>query len=319
MALSESRRNIGPSSRLYGMLPTGVQIRLPLISSLRRSFSAYAICTQQYRGETGNHCRSTAMGLGYVAEQSGIGSSSSGSPLPQALRPQSTSMDATRRHARQGKLKSKRYKALLSDDPAGLALLENAVMEAQSPDPRNQAFSRRAYIDSLTYLLQALPSDLTEVEVLYLQQSFPQALQTQPHAPQNQPHPLKKQRSRSALHRVSAALILQLFILYHTLLPYIKYILQRAHHYDRQHHVSEKIIATTVDKANKLRRRGVETFCLLLSISNGTVWAIVSGLAEGISGGIHEGVAEGISIVRTRQNESDIQSVREIWGQMEGS
>lgn len=200
-------------------------------------------------------------------------------------------------------------------DFAGLALLENAMSEVQTSDPRNQAFSRRTYINSLTYLLQALPSDLNEVEILYLRQSFPKALQTNQYDPPTHLQSKRGPHSRSALHRILAALILQTFILVHILLPYLKAFLQSVHRYDRKHRVSERTIATIIDTGHRFRKRGVNIACLLLSIKIGALGVLLSWLVEGISGGVYEGVEEGMSIIRTRQQESEIQRMRQDWGE----
>lgn len=183
------------------------------------------------------------------------------------------------------------------------------MAEAQNSDSGNQAFSRRAYINSLSYLLQALPSDLNEVEILYLKQSFPTTLQPDPHAP-HQTHPKSppEKPPRSALHRFLAALILQIFILLHILLPYIKYFLHSAHNYDRKHHTSERLVSMAIDIADRFRKRGVDIVYLLMSMSNGTLGVIILWLVEGISGGIYEGVGKGLSIMR--QSESEIQKFR---------
>ena len=200
-------------------------------------------------------------------------------------------------------------------DFAGLALLENAMSEVQTSDPRNQAFSRRTYINSLTYLLQALPSDLNEIEILYLRQSFPKALQTNQYDSPTRLQSTRGPHSRSALHRILAALILQTFILVHILIPYLKAFLQSVHRYNRKHRVSERTIATIIDTGDRFRKRGVNIACLLLSIKIGALGVILSWLVEGISGGVYEGVEKGMSIIRTRQQESEIQRMRQDWGE----
>lgn len=323
IAHSELRKKMGSSSsRLYGMLPIGVQIHLPLISSLRRSFSACAVCTQQYQSESGNHCQSRSMGLGYVEEESKIESveeeskieSLSSELAPEALRPRSRSIDAAWKHANQGDIcVFECSKTAHLTDSAGLILLGNAMSEAQTSDPRNQAFSRRTYINSLTYLLQALPPDLNEVEILYLQQSFPKAIQTNPYTAQNPIQPTRSRPPRSALHRILAAFILQAFLLFHILLPYIKSFLRSVHRYDREHQVSERVAATIIDTGDRFRKRGVDVACLLLSVKVGTLGFVLSWLVEGISGGIYEGVGEGMSIIRTREQELEILKMRKDW------
>lgn len=185
----------------------------------------------------------------------------------------------------------------------GLDLLGSAVIEAQYPDKGNQAFARQLYIHALGYLLQGLPQNLSQAEAKTLQASIPPSLQsddrTRDASASNRtnagpPPP-------SLLHRLLASGIVQLFIFFSFIVPYIKICLRSAYKYERSHRVSERVFAAGVDMVDKVGQRSLGIAGTVMQVGNGKVGNLMAGTCawwiEGISGGIHDGVGEGMAIM----------------------
>ena len=184
----------------------------------------------------------------------------------------------------------------------GLTLLESAIAEAQYPDENSRVFARQLYIHSLTYLLRGLPEELSSVEVASLRTALPIALQNhenkepdaiEPNHPPTQPP--------SLLHRLLASGIVQLFVFFRVVLPYLRTVLQSAYQYERTHHLSERAFASGIAAADRVGRRGAGLMDTLLSSGNGKMGGLLVATIvwwiEGISGGINEGVGQGMAIL----------------------
>lgn len=175
------------------------------------------------------------------------------------------------------------------------------------------------------YLLSALPDSLTTKEVALLQEKLPEAVRprsaSQPpaaveeetsvtftglegtHKSKSKPQVISKytQPERSCLHRLLASGIIQFFLLLQFLIPYIKVLLYHLYRYERSHHITERVVATTLDVADSLGKGGVSLGSAILRLNEGKVGAAVSDLAgwwvEGVAGGVYEGVGEGMMIL----------------------
>lgn len=187
------------------------------------------------------------------------------------------------------------YQHTRTNEPKGLALLETAVSESQCPHLKNQGFSRQLYIHALTYLLQGLPSNLTNQETLTIQNALPPSLQIPSHPPLQYRQP---EQEPSLLHRIVASSILRLFLLVHLLLPHIKLLLRNAYEYERTHHASEKLLAVGMETVDRFCRKGID---VCGKLGNGRMGELLGGSVawwvEGFSGGVAEGVGEGMRAV----------------------
>jgi hypothetical protein len=106
----------------------------------------------------------------------------------------------------------------------------------------------------------------------------------------------------SVLHRTLAYTIIHIFLFVQFILPYIKVILRAAYEYERTHHISEKVLAGSIDTVDGLGRIGIR--------GSGAVWGsslalglgeVVSWVVDGVSGGIQEGLGEGMARVGIRK------------------
>lgn len=175
---------------------------------------------------------------------------------------------------------------------------------SQDPSLGNAGFARQLYLHALTYLIQALPSDLTTEEQLSLRSSLPQGVVEPLHLELNgyaQPAGTSPGSQPSLLHRTLASSIVQLFIFLQFILPYFKYLLSAAYQYDREHKISEKVLSQGIETVDSLGKTGLSLTGAIYGMGDGRVGQIITETAawfvEGVTGGIHEGVGEGMVIM----------------------
>lgn len=157
------------------------------------------------------------------------------------------------------------------------------------------------------YLLDALPSDLTNEETMMLQHRLPESinLSTAP-SPQarlaslqyaSKPHALPPP-AKSYLQRLLASVIVQVFLIVQFFMPYIKIFLRQVYEYERNHRITERIIASTLGFADSLGTSGVSVgtaACQFNETQDGAAMGSVAAWwVEGVAGGIYEGVREGM-------------------------
>lgn len=190
-----------------------------------------------------------------------------------------------------------------------LGFLQNACYEAQQPTCDGRLV-RSMYISALGYLLDAIPKDLTPEESdrirrnlpVKIKASIPTTVDLAPCATcgPNQQANVNIPR-RSYLHRLLASAILQLFIVLHFLMPYIKIMIRKIYQYERSHHITERTIAATASAADSLTKSGLNVGFDILSMREGQMGIAASNLLawwiEGIAGGICEGVGEGMTVL----------------------
>ncbi|KAH9203353.1 hypothetical protein DL95DRAFT_321574, partial [Leptodontidium sp. 2 PMI_412] len=181
----------------------------------------------------------------------------------------------------------------------------------------NASFVRQRYLHALIYLLQALPSDLTTEEQLSVRSVLPQGVveplrlefnnrQSVQFGPTNTS---RIDQPPSLLHRTLAYAIVQLFILFQFVLPYLKVTLRAAYHYERMHKISEKVLSQSINTIDFIRRRGISLIEAIYGITDGRVGQALTGAAswfvEGVTGGIHDGMGECMVIMRARGPDTD--------------
>ncbi|KAE8353362.1 hypothetical protein BDV28DRAFT_133332 [Aspergillus coremiiformis] len=186
-----------------------------------------------------------------------------------------------------------------------LNLLRIAGFEAQQPQCDDRLV-RSLYINALSYLLEALPVDLTFEETARIRQSLPGRVTTSLTVPPtagfvNHPVNTRYPAERSFLHRLLAFSIVHFFLLLQFLIPYLKIVVHRIYHFERSHRFTERIVSATLDAADGLGKRSVSLGSAMLSLHDGKVGLVMSSLAtwwvEGIAGGLYEGIGEGMTIL----------------------
>ena len=219
-----------------------------------------------------------------------------------------------------------RKKQILTQD-AGTSLMAQASRESSasmgSPDEPSAALTRQLYVHGITYLLRGLPVKLTPEETLSLQAALPHEIVEADNDPNSSALIRVSQRSQSpqrsppqdptVVHRITATLVLQTFILIQFLLPYIRLFIGHAYRFERKHQITKRLVNTGVATVYDIGRRTLrlsQTVCQMndgmvgQAINEMTIWWIT-----GVTGGVQQGLAEGLKAVRAaearRQEETE--------------
>ncbi|MCJ1305589.1 hypothetical protein MMC08_008404 [Hypocenomyce scalaris] len=313
---SRNTSEMDPSSRIFTILPVAVQARIPRLTSLRRSISAYSLPLSTPLATPKSHMLIASADSSFaqdILEPKRPPPSDPSSPAPRegGL---DTGTGTGWKYANQGTdpLLLGYGETVTLTIAQGLSLLETAVTESQSANPRDQAFARQLYIHALAYLLQGLPNELSDQEAMNLRAALPQIVRQDTRdsiREGSNPKP-DSATEPSLLHRLLASGIVQLFLFIQFILPYVKYFFCWAYQYEREHRVSEKLLSSSIDTVEHLGKRSFEVGDALLKIGNGRLGGVVIDTAawwiEGISGGVHEGVGEGVAILGMRRGQSPV-------------
>ena len=179
---------------------------------------------------------------------------------------------------------------------SGSTILQTSLAESQTSDVQSQAFSRQLYLDAMAYLIQGLPSDLTDQEILHLKNALPESLKKS--TPPKRAQPTK--RNPSLLHRSLASTIIVICLLLRLALPYIKLLIAVAYNYDRAHHVRERLFAFSINTADLFGKRSMALAST--AMTNEVVLGAVTYWVDGIRGGLNEGLGKGLKVIEA-QNE----------------
>lgn len=188
--------------------------------------------------------------------------------------------------------------------------MEESSTLSQNSQFGNASFARQLFLHAITYLLQALPSDLTKEERLSVRSALPAGV-VEPlrlHVNSAYDTSASKPSQPSLLHRTLASSIVQLFILFQFVLPYIRYLLSAAYQYEREHKISEKVLSQSIETVDMVGKRGVDMAGAVFGMGDGKVGQLItettSWFVEGVTGGIHEGVGEGLAILGAKRTPS---------------
>ena len=186
--------------------------------------------------------------------------------------------------------------------------MEESSTIAQDSSYGNGSFARQLYLHALTYLLRALPSDLTTEEQLTVRGSLPPGVVEPLQFGANGGYTSRiyyKDDPPSLLHRTLASSIVQLFLLFQFILPYLKSLLSVAYQWDRKHKFSEKVLSQSMEAMDAIGKRGLSLTGAIYRFDNGrfgqAIAEVTAWVVEGVTGGIHEGLGEGIAIMGARK------------------
>ncbi|ESZ89780.1 hypothetical protein SBOR_9840 [Sclerotinia borealis F-4128] len=317
-------QNPKEASMLYSMLPTIVQSHLPRIPSIRSSVNIYGLVSGRKSGSTvsgattpGSICSSSSMTLvGARTSVSSEGESMdsyfpeeslfSDEEIPQAPRNRQLQIMGSSETTKSGigwKFANQGYNLL------ALAFEESSAV-SQNTRFSNISLARQLFIHALTYLLRALPSDLTTEETMGLKTAIPkevvELLQEESNTSETFPNSALGNRPPSLLQRSVAATIIQLFLLFQFILPYLKYVLTSAYQYDRSHRISEKVLSRGFVTVDTIGKSSLAVTGAIYGIGDGKVGEALTKAAawviEGVTGGLHEGVSEGLVMLGAKNS-----------------
>jgi hypothetical protein len=84
-------------------------------------------------------------------------------------------------------------------------------------------------------------------------------------------------------------------------MPYLRYLARAAYQYDREHKITEKVVAQSIETVDLVGKRGLTVGSAVWGMGDGKVGQYIGETAkwfvDGVTGGIHEGVGEGMVIM----------------------
>lgn len=300
---------------LYGMLPSLVQRRLPKLRYLKRALSQFEEPSRHERVCSRDSIDSTTPPPSYrsnfdeldpsddqaialespFAEMPPSRPSSSGSSTP-ALQPDTDGSGVQWRYA-----------------DTGFSLLSLAQQEKNS-FAHNWQFIRRQFIAGVACMMKALPSDLTLEEEVSLRQALPPSLAPthrqdrgvmirQGDRDEVNPFAAPVER-RSFLHRWVAMVMVYVFIVAAAIIPYLRLFVRKAYQFDREHKLSDRLIAQGFVTADIVSRRTFAVASQVCAMNDGKVGESMKEIGmfivQGVSGGMYEGVGEGMQVIGLR-------------------
>jgi hypothetical protein len=190
--------------------------------------------------------------------------------------------------------------------------LGSSLLQSSSYLSSNPNFSRQLYIDAVSYLLRGLPRNLSMEETLRLQAAMPsEMMPPQQSADRDivQGHfdddrVTQQGEDPTILHRVVAMVVLQIFLLLSFLWPYVQTTCRGAYQYDREHHISEKLLNQSWTAANALSKNTMTVARTVCSWNNGQVGTALEDAVfwwvHSITGGLRDGVKDGMEVFGVR-------------------
>jgi hypothetical protein len=142
----------------------------------------------------------------------------------------------------------------------GSSLLNRAVQEASSPE-QCPGLTRKMYVDGLLYLIEALPDDLSDDELLRIRRALPacndEDLSERPLRELSQStHGLNRSKStekssRSITYAASTGMTFYMMFLINLLLPYVHLLLSQLYRYERRYRISDRLVNNGISAGRK--------------------------------------------------------------------
>ncbi|KAG8628747.1 hypothetical protein KVT40_002612 [Elsinoe batatas] len=324
-------------------IPNFVRRAVPQLGAFQRVQKLAGLQTQV--SSTPSHTRS------WSSDMAGSGTVTPPPSYSETLAPLLTPMKFARRPARESEGPTTQQPvATASSTPPqetiqwkyatqGLNLLSLAAQEttttstSSQPDQSSTPFARQLYIHALTYLLRALPTNLSPEETTSLSASLPSSLLPDPLLLSSQPHlstsyfPAQPQgpfpsdpdfsfdqdpepeqeytQTSSILYRLTSLLITRLALIIAFLLPWIQYLLSLLLRLNREHNISSRMFSSSLATADAMGRGAWGVTSGILALQDGKIGKVVEGVLQwwirGVTGGVWEGVGEGLEILGLRE------------------
>ncbi|KAF2465592.1 uncharacterized protein BDR25DRAFT_328613 [Lindgomyces ingoldianus] len=322
---------------LYLVLPAVVQTRIPTLPSIRRSIS-------DLRGRS-IHIKSLSISTEVSAPESPPPRYSSRAGRETPNRDSIVSSDTEEIDFRDDV--SERPESLSFIPPPfplsetetginwkysnqGISLLTQAYQEsnalARGAADASAVLARQLYLHGMTYLLRGIPADLTPEETLSLQAAIPVGildLQNDPNAHALIPFPQQGSVSQegpvqnpSLLHRLTASIVFQTFVLIQFLLPYIRLFIGHAYRWERENKVTQRLFSKSITTVDELGRRSLQLSQTVCRMNDGKVGQAINDLTiwwvRGLTGGIQQGLSEGVVILGPERNQTSKGRVERI-------
>ncbi|OAG39703.1 hypothetical protein AYO21_05978 [Fonsecaea monophora] len=274
-------------STIYTMIPSMVRSKIPVLTSLRHTARTVVLHGASVRRRAYNFsCVESTKEKDYEVAST---SNSSGATTPM-IRADSPEGGVPPQDLALRMLPPLEARSGVDWDVAltGVRLWVNAKTQAeQGGDP---VALRSMHIDALRYMHMALPSDLTLLEIQTLRASMAPQLFTQEeiitdYRTQRQPNILRQGVAHAVCWLVAGLLLV---------LPIIMTLLNRLLQFEREHQVTERVLANGLDLTSALGERGVELHQAIARFKDGRVGGACvdfgTWFLEGIVGGVNDGI-----------------------------
>lgn len=186
--------------------------------------------------------------------------------------------------------------------------LGQSLLQGSSCLSSNSDFSRQLYIDGVSYLLRGLPQNLSSEETIRLQAAMPSEMML-PQQPvdrvivrdqANDNQVTQQEEDPTLLHRVVAMIVLQVFLFLSFLWPYVQTTCRGVYQYEREHHISEKLLNQSWTTANVLSKNTMAIAKTVCSWNDGQVGIALEDMVfwwvHGVTGGLRDGVRDGMEV-----------------------
>ncbi|KAI1175366.1 hypothetical protein F4777DRAFT_330971 [Nemania sp. FL0916] len=169
---------------------------------------------------------------------------------------------------------------------------------------RDPVFSRKSYVDGLSYSLMALPDSLSDQEIATIRDALPLStadttLLGGRHG--TAPGWSPPRRSRTVLQRFVASCVASTVVLLRLLLACAAVAVSVGADYEREHNISQRVASWAFIVAKAVGRHSVVIGTKICAIKEGRVGKAVSSLAsqafESVACGIQEGIGQGMMML----------------------
>ncbi|GAP82465.1 hypothetical protein SAMD00023353_0100150 [Rosellinia necatrix] len=178
----------------------------------------------------------------------------------------------------------------------GTSIQRTAYREREDPD-----FCRKAYVDGATYMLMALPDDLSDQELARIREALPRGVADTSLDGGGNARVVgwrPPSESRTILQRCVASFVAISVVLVHIALSYAAVAARVAAYYERKHSISQQLVDTGFVIAAAVGRHGVVLSAKIYAMKKGRVGKAMSSIAswtvEGVTYGIQEGIGQGM-------------------------
>ncbi|KAI1809619.1 hypothetical protein GGS20DRAFT_590411 [Poronia punctata] len=162
-------------------------------------------------------------------------------------------------------------------------------------------FSRKSYIDGLTYMLMGLPDNLSDKERAAIRDALPPSIAIRT-AQTTERVAIPSNHLQRCIASIVAFSVLLLY--------WASLAIRVAVRYDRDHNVSQRLVSKGFCIVSSAGKHGVDLSAKICAISDGRVGKAISSFAawtvESVTCGIQDGLGQGLTMVDSRPQQANM-------------